>query len=258
MNGDTRRYWSLQGTVDLFDRVNGMPQTGMWLGDCSSIEYNAEPQKTDFKENWSGSRTIGLSMYQGVEASLAITMHQVSSKSLELLFGGDLVAQSTAAVVDKVISGTTLTVGDVYLLGAYDVSALTIEDSTPTTPITLTLNTHYRVDAKTGRVELLDVTTGGPLVGPLKASFTPGTVSYVKMLTNTEREKWIHITSKNTAVTGMPRMAFDFYDAKLLPSSFQFINEERGEAVLNCTIIGDPTKTVDGDLGIFGRAVMLD
>ena len=257
MNGDTRKYWSLQGTVDLFDRVGGMPQKGMWLGDCSSIEYNAEPQKTDFKESWSGSRTIGLSMYQGVEATLAITMHQVSSKSLELLFGGDLVAQDTDAVVDKVISGATLAVGDIYLLGAYDVSALTIEDSTAVTPITLTLDTHYRVDAKTGRVELLDVTTGGPLVGPLKASFTPGTVSYVKMLTNTERERWIHITSKNT-VNGQARMAFDFYRGKIAPTSLQFINESRGEGVLRCALLGDDTKDADGDLGVFGRAIILD
>lgn len=258
MNGDNRKYWSLQGTVDLFERVNGMPQAGMWLGDCSSIEYNAEPQKTDFKENWSGSRTTGLSMYQGVEASLAITLHQVTSKTFELLFGGDLVAQSTTVITDEVFTGATPAVGDIYLLGSYDASGIAIEDSTPTTPKTLTPGVNYSVDAKTGRLEIIDLATGGPFVGPLKKTLTPGTVSYVKMLTNTEREKWIHITSKNTAVSGMPRMAFDFYLAKMVPSSFQFINEERGEAVLNCTIVGDPTKTADGALGIFGRAVMLD
>lgn len=258
MNGESRKYWSLQGTVDLFDRVNGMPQKGMWLGDCSSIEFNAEPQKEDFKESWSGSRTVGFTMFQGNEASLAITLHQMTSKTMELIFGGDLVAQDTDAIVDLQISGATPEVGDVCLLRHYDVTALTIEDSTPTTPKELTLNANYRVDAKTGRVEILDLTTGGPFVGPLKASFTPGAVSYVKMLTNTEREKWVTISGRNTAVTGQPRMAFDFYTAKLLPSSFQFINESRGEAVLNCTIVGDPTKTADGDLGIFGRAVMLD
>lgn len=258
MNGEALKYWSLQGTVDLFDRVAGMPQNGLWLGDISSAEYSADPQKTDYKENWSGSRTVGLSLNQGVEASLALTLHNVNSKNWELLLGGDLVAQSTSAVVDKQISGATPTVGDVYLLGSYDVTSLTIKDSTPTTPKTLVLNTNYRVDTKTGRVELLDITTGAPFVGPLLASFTPGTVSYVKMLTNTEREKWIHIDAKNTAVSGMPRMAFDWYLAKLLPASLQFINEERGEAVLTCTLLGDPTKTVDGALGIFGRAVMLD
>lgn len=256
MNGEALKYWSLQGTVDLFDRVDGLPQSGMWLGDCSSIEYSAEPQKTDFKENWSGSRTVGLSLFQGVEAQLAITLHNINSRNLELMFAGDLVAQATDAVVDKQISGATPAAGDVYLLGAFDVTALTLTDSTPTTPLALTLDTNYRVDTKTGRVEILDLTIGGPFVGPVLASFTPGTASYVKMLTNTEREKWIHVSSKNTAAPGMPRMAFDFYLAKLLPTSFQFINEERGEAVLNCTILGDPTKTVDGDLGIFGRAVM--
>ena len=258
MNGDNLKYWSLQGTVDLFDRVNGMPQAGRWLGDCSAIEFSADPQKTDFKESWSGSRTVGLSLYQGVEASLAITMHNISTKNLELMFAGDTVAQSTTAVVDQQMSGATPVVGDVYTLGVYDVTALTIEDSTPITPKPLTKDVNYTVDEKTGRVEIINLTTGGAFVGPLKWSGTPGTVSYIKMLTNTAREKWIHIASKNTAVSGLPRMAFDFYLAKLLPVSFQFINEERGEAVLNCTVVGDPTKTVDGALGIFGRAVMLD
>lgn len=256
-NGENLKYWSLQGTVDLLDRVAGEPVGGRWLGDCSSIEYNPEPQKADFKESWSGSRTVGLSMFQGVEATIAITMHNIDTKNMELLFGGDVVAQSTTPVVDKVVTGATLTVGDTFLLGAFDVTAVTIEDSTGT-PITLTLGTHYSLDAKTGRGQILDITTGGPLVGPLKASFTPGTVNYIKMLTNTEREKWVHITGKNTAVSGQPRMAFDFYLAKVQPASIQFINEERGEAVLNCTILGDSTKQSDGDLGIFGRAVMLD
>ena len=258
MNGEQLKYWSLQGTVDLFDRVNGEPRDGAWLGDCSSIEYNPEPQKEDFKENWSGARTVGLSMFQGVQATLAITMHNINSRNMELMFGGDLVAQAVDAVTDKVISGATPVVGQTFLLGAFDVNAVTIEDSTAGMPKTLTLGVNYTLEAKTGRGQLIELTTGGPFAGPLKASFTPGTVKYVKMLTNTEREKWIHISSRNTAVVGQPRMAFDFYLAKLLPSSVQFINESRGEGVLNCTLLGDPTKQADGDLGIFGRAVMLD
>lgn len=258
MNGDALKYWSLQGTVDLHDRVNGAPQAGRWLGDCSAIEFSANPQSADFKESWSGSRTVGLSMYQGVDASIAITLHNISTRNLELMFAGDTVAQSVTPVVDQALSGTTIAVGEVYSLGAYDVATVVIKDSTSGTAKTLTKDVNYTVDAKTGRVELIDITTDGPFVGPLKWSGTPGAVSYIKMLTNTAREKWIKIVAKNTAVAGMPRMAFDFYLAKLLPVSFQFINEERGEAVLNCTVVGDPTKPADGPLGIFGRAVMLD
>ncbi|MFT3758976.1 hypothetical protein [Thauera sp.] len=257
MNGQELKYWSLQGTVDFFNRVNGMPVGGNWLGDCSSIQFEPSPQKEDFKENHTGFRTVGLSMYQGVEATIAITMHNVNTTNWELILGGDKVAQDTTAVVDKELTPTALAVGMTFLLGAFDVGAVTIEDSTPAGAKTLTLGTNYTLDAKTGRGQIIDLTAGGPFVGPLLGSFTPGAdVSYIKMLSNTEREQWIHISGKNTAVQGMPRMAFDFYYAKVLPASMQFINESRGEAVLNCTVLGDPTKPADGDLGVFGRAVM--
>ncbi|NMG48300.1 hypothetical protein GO613_09325 [Azoarcus communis] len=257
MNGQELKYFSLQGELDLYDRVNGMPVGGMWLGDCSSIEYSPSPQKTDYKENHSGARTVGLSLFQGTEATLAITLHNVNMANWGLMLAGDEVTQATTAVVDKVLTGSTPKVGDTFLLGAYDVGSVTIEDSTPTTPKTLVLDVNYTLDPKTGRGKIINLTTGAPFVGPLLGSYTPGAdVRYIKMLTNTEREKWIHISSKNTAVTGMPRMGFDFYLAKILPSSIQFINEARGEAVLNCTILGDPTKQVDGDFGQFGRAVM--
>lgn len=258
MNGETLKYWSLQGTVDLCERVNGMPLGGFWLGDCSSIQYNAEPQESKYKENHTGFRTDGLVIFQGIEASIEITLHNINSRNLELLGAGDLVAQSATAVIDKPLTGATPVVGQTFLLGSFDVSAVTITDSTPAAPKTLVLGTNYQLDPKTGRGVITDLTTGGPFVGPLLADFTPGEVSYVKLLTNTERERWIHISSKNTVVQGMPRMAFDFYRAKMLPTSLQFINEERGEAVLRCNVLGDDTKPADGALGVFGRAVILD
>lgn len=257
MNGEQLKYWSLQGTVDLMDRVGGMPVGGFWLGDCSSISYNAEPQEERFKENHSGFRTDGLVIAQGVEATLEITLHNINMRNLELMVAGDMVAQSTTAVTDKAVTGATPVVGQTFLLGAFDVTTVTIEDSTPVTPLTLTPGVNYTLDAKTGRGVITNLTTGGPFVGPLKASFTPGTVSYVKMLTNTEREKWIHVTSKNT-VNSQARMAFDFYRGKVAPTSLQLINESRGEGVLRCALLGDDTKDADGDLGVFGRAVILD
>lgn len=257
MNGEDLKYWSLQGTIDLFERVNGLPMGGRWLGDVSSIEFEPSPQKTDYKENFSGNRTIGLSLYQGTEATIAITLHNLSTRNFELILAGDTVEQDSAAVVDAVIFPGTPKVGDTFLLGSYDVTSLTLKDSTTGTAKTLTAGTHFTVDTKTGRGIFTDVTSGGGFQGPILASFTPGDVTYVKMLTNTEREKWIHISAKNTAVAGMPRMGIDFYKAKLLPSSLQFINEERGDAVLNATVLGDPEKEPDGDFGIFGRAVML-
>lgn len=253
MNGDQTKYWSLQGTVDLMDRVNGQPVGGLWAGDCSSIEYSPSPSIETFRENHTGSRGTGLSMVTGIEATVAITMHNMSIDLLPLLFGGELVDQDTDAIVGKAVTPATLKVGMVFLLGSYDATSVSLVDSTAGTPVPLVAGTHYELDAKTGRGRLLNITG---LTGPVKVSGTPGTVKYVKMLSNVEIEKWIHITAKNT-VNGMSRLSADFYLAKLSPASFQFINEGRGEAVLNCNIVSDPTKQIDSDLGTYGRIVDL-
>lgn len=252
MNGDELKYWSLQGTVDFFDRVGGEPIGGMWAGDCSSIEFNPSPSIENWPENHTGARSTGLSMVTGIEASIAITMHNMSIDLLPLLFGGTQVDQDTDAIAGKAITPATLKVGMTFLIGAYDATSVALVDSTAT-PVPLVLGTHYELDAKTGRGRLLNITG---LTGPVKASGTPGTVKYIKMLSNVEIEKWIHVTTKNT-VNGMSRLAADFYLAKISPASFNFINEGRGEAVLNCTVVSDPTKQVDSDLGTFGRIVDL-
>lgn len=253
MNGELLKYWSLQGTVDLFDRVNGEPMGGLWLGECSSIEYSPSPSSEKFPENHTGTRSTGLSMITSIEATVTIKMHNVQTDLLPLLFGGDLVAQDTDAVTGKAITPATLKSGMTFLLGMYDASSVALVDSTAGTPVPLVEGTHYELDAKTGRGRLLSITG---LVGPVKMSGTPGEVTYVKMLSNIERVKWIHITSKNT-VNGMSRMAADFYQAKITPASFQFVHQSRGEADLVCNVESDPTKQVDGDLGTFGRIVDL-
>lgn len=257
MNGEDLNYWSLQGEFNLHEIVSGMPGAGFWVGDCSSIEYSATPEIQKFKESHTGTRGTGLSLDQGAEAQLSITLHNVNTKQLTLLLGGDTQAQDTTAVVDELLIATP-EVGQVLLLGALDVSAVVIKDSTPVTPKILTAGTNYTVNAKTGVVKIINLTTDGPFVGPLTKSFTPGVVTYVKMLTNTQRQWWARFNGINTAQGLNHVWVGDWYKFETTPGSLQLINESRGEAVLTGTIYPDPTKQADDVWGLYGRMAIID
>ena len=257
MNGEDLNYWSLQGEFNLHEIVNGFPGAGFWLGDCSSIEYSATPETEKFKENHSGTRGTGYTQYNGTEAQLTITLHNANTKQLTLLLGGDTQAQDPAAVVDELLIATPV-VGQMLLLGGLDVSAVVIKDSTPTTPKTLTAGVNYTINPKTGTLKIIDLTAGGPFVGPLTKSYTPGAVTYVKMLTNTQRRWWARFNGLNTAQSLNDVWVGDWYQFETLPSSLQLINESRGEAVLTGTIYSDTTKPADGAWGQFGRMAIID
>lgn len=258
MNGEDLQYFSLQGEFSLHPIVNGQPGPGRFVGECSSIEYGATPTIEKFKENTTGLRGIGMVMDQGTEGELTVTMHNVNTDQLELILGGDIEAQSTTAVVDAPLV-TTPAVGQRLLLGAFNVSSVVIKDSTPGTPLVLTPDVNYRVDVKTGTVDIIDLTTGGPFVGALTYSLTPGALNYIKLLTNTQREFWARFNGINTeAKPTKSRMVFEWYRFQASPSSIQMINESRGEVVLTGTLLADATKPGDGPFGPFGRAAIID
>lgn len=256
MNGEVLKYFSLQGEFSLHEIVNGQPGAGRMIGECSSAEYSATPTVEKFKENTSGARGVDLVIDQGTEGTLTLTLHKVNTAQLELLLGGESFAQDTDAVADALLV-TTPEAGQRLLLGAFDVASVVIKDSTPTTPKTLTADVNYTVDPKSGSLDIIDLTTGGPFVGPLTKSFTPGAVTYVKMLTDTQREWWGRFNGINTLGT-KPRMVYEWYRLQTSPASMQLINESRGEVVLTGTVLSDTTKSVDDEFGLFGRAVILD
>tara|TARA_R110001583_G_scaffold195522_3_gene375185 strand:- start:25602 stop:26375 length:774 start_codon:yes stop_codon:yes gene_type:complete len=257
MNGEVLKYFSLQGEFSLHEIINGLPGPGRMIGECSAAEFSATPTVEKFKENTSGARGIDLVIDQGTEGALSLTLHKVNTAQLELLLGGQTHLQDTTAVADELLVATP-EVGQRLLLGAFDVASAVIKDSTPSTPKTLTVDVNYTIDPKTGTIDIIDLTTGGPFVGPLTKSFTPGTdITYVKMLTDTQREWWGRFNGINTLGT-KPRMVYEWYRLQTSPASMQLINESRGEVVLSATVLSDTSKAVDDEFGLFGRAVILD
>lgn len=250
-------YFSGQGKIYLGKRLpSGLPGPLAWVGDAL-MEFGFTPNETKFKENWTGQRGDALKLPGETEANLQITFLQFNRDNFVIATRGAVVTQGVTPVVDREISATLPVVGDVLLLNAFGVSSVTIEDSTSGTPKTLTPDVNYRLDAKAGQIEIIDLTSGGPFVGAFKASFTPSAVEFVKMMSGSGDEYWVRFVGINTVPGALyPHVTADFYRWSPPPSETMSLiqdGQSRLEAPLAGSRLADATKTASDDFGFFGR-----
>jgi len=250
-------YFSGQGRVLIAPRnINGMPGPMVWQGDVPSLEMTMEEDVYERKESYTGQRGLALRKTKELKCNLSVTFAQMNDEVAALLTRGQVITQSVTPVVDEPIThDTTLPdLGTFLMLGAFDVTSVTIEDSTAGTAKTLVAGTNYILDAKAGSIEIVDLTTGGPFVGPLKASYTPTAAKAVKLLSAAETEWWVRFLGVNTAANGNPKCIADWYRVRFSPTTgFGFIQEESGEFPAEGGALVDATKQASSDFGQFGR-----
>lgn len=253
-------YFSGQGKLFIGARnSSGMPLAMRWVGDVADYMFSAEPDVLEAKENYSGQRQTVVRIERELKMTMKGSLRQINHENLKLLTRGDTVAQTAGSVTAEAISPATgtLAIGDVFLLAAQDVSAVTIKDSTGT-PITLTADVDYVLDAKAGQIELLDVTTNGPFTLPLKADYTKAAISRVKMYTAANVEYWSRFVGLNTAVSGYPKVIVDIYRNRMDPGKdFSLISDDLNSFELTGSCLADATKTASSDFGQFGRIIKL-
>lgn len=258
---DILEYFSGQGKIFAGQRrSNGMPGPLRWVGDAQ-MEFGFTPNETKFKENWTGQRGDGLVLPGDTEANLTVTFLQFNNENFRIASRGDEVAQDTDPVTGRVIAETLPNVGEFLSLQAFNVSAVSIEDSTSGTAKSLVADVNYRLHAVSGDVEILDITTGGPFVAPLLADLTPGVVDFVRMMSGSAREYWIKIVGVNT-VPGATFKNFvaEFYRWSPPPSeSMSLIHDgqSRLESPVAGSLLADTTKAASDEFGYYGRLAMM-
>ncbi len=213
------------------------------IGNVPGITIKQEVSKGEHKESMSGLNVKDAEWITGVNVNLSIEVDNFDKKAYELYTSGTLTSKSSVTpVTGKTLAGgTTLAVGDRFDLGAMNVSAVTIKDSTGT-PKTLTANTNYKLDAETGIITIVDITTGGPFVGPLKADFTPGLYDEIKGMTTTGGYYALLFEGLNQATNKKEKRTIG--KVTLPPASeIPFISEEAAKV----SIEGTALKDVNGD-----------
>jgi len=255
-----KQYFNGQGKIYIGARdSNGNPLAMKYLGNCPNFSFSLDESVLEHKESTSGLRLNDLRLTTELTASMALTLEQLDADNLNLLLFGAQQTQATTAVTAETVAGsTTPAVGETYILASQNIAALVITDSTGT-PKTLTAGTNYEVNLATGQITLLDITTGGAFVGPLKAAYTRATATIATKLFGTAAiEYWLRFAGVNTAVSGSPAVMVDLYRVRLSPTKdMGLITDEVAQFALEGSVLADETKTQAGAFGQFGRMLLL-
>ena len=145
--------------------------------------------------------------------------------------------------------------GSLYPLAMQNVSAVQVQDS-DATPKTLPVS-QYSVNAKHGSLVVLDATSGGPYTEPFTVDYAYGAAQSTAMFTQPLPERWIRFEGLNTA-DGNREVVIDLYRVAINPAKeLSIITDELLKFELSGQVLADLTKPVGGDLGQFGRLVLL-
>lgn len=253
-------YFRGQGKLlaGLRDATTSYPLNLRWVGNCPELKVAFSTTKLEHKESYSGNNLTDLQIITEKKAAFSCILEDFSKENLALLFNGVAAdATGTTPVTNYPLLGsTTPAVGQFFMLPRRNLSAVAIKDSTGT-PKTLTADTNYKLYAKEGMIEILDITTGGAFTGPLTADFTPAASSEVAMFNAAAQDMWFRFLGMNMSNNGVP-VVVDLFKVQLDPSKeLSLIGDDIAKFALEGSVLMDPLRASNDVLGQFGHVTIL-
>src|SRR5512143_3360856 len=144
-------YFSGQGIVELAVVAAGVPGVFRDVGNVSVFEFSLAQDFAEHYESRTGQRALDSRIGRQKKPTLNMTFENWDKANLALLMQGAASTQPVTPVTNETIAASLPAVGDILRLGAANVSAVTIKDSTGT-PKTLTADTNYSLDASYGEI----------------------------------------------------------------------------------------------------------
>lgn len=254
-------YYSGQGDVLIALRdASGNPGSFFMIGNAPKFELAHEVQRRKHQESRSGGRLTDKIQSTSKGGRINITFEDIRKDNVALLLGGSKVSLGsgsyTSGSPDTFPTG--LVVGSIVKLAKPNASSLVIKDSAGT-PVTLTLNTHYRIlDADFGLVQILSL---GSLTQPFKAEYSYAATDVVTALTaNDDTEYFVYGTMLNTE--GSPtdqKIGVSVYRVVFDPAQLlALINNEQGSFDISGEILRDNDRAEDASFGGFARFEYID
>lgn len=248
-------YFSGQGRVYIGARdAAGRPAGLAFVGNVPELKVSLSVDTIEHQEAQSGQRLTDLQLIKTKKGEFGCTLEELSTVNLELALYGTTTVITPGSVSAELLPNP-MTPGSLYPLAMQNVAAVALRDSSAP-PKTL-LPSQYSVNERHGSVVLLDATLGGPYIQPFSVDYTYGEAQRTAMFTQALPERWIRFEGLNTA-DGNREVVIDLYRVAINPAKeLSIITDELLKFELSGQVLADLTKPVGGDLGQFGRMVLL-
>lgn len=248
-------YFSGQGRVYVGARDTLGNPTGLtFVGNVPELKVSLSVDTIEHQESQSGQRLTDLQLIKSKKGEFACTLEELIATNLELALYGTTTTVTSGTVTAESLPNP-VTIGSLYPLAFQNVSAVQVRDSAGT-PKTLPA-TQYTLNAKHGSLAMLDVTAGGPYTQPFKVDYAYGAAKSTAMFTQPLPERWIRFEGLNTA-DGNREVVIDLYRVAINPAKeLSVITDELLKFELSGQVLADLTKPANGQLGQFGRLVLL-
>lgn len=248
-------YFSGQGRVYIGARdTAGNPQGLNFVGNVPELKVSLSVETLEHQESTSGQRLTDLQLIKTKKGEFACTLEELIAVNLGLALYGTTTEQVSGTVTAEVLPNP-ITVGSLYLLAKQNVSSVVVKDSSAT-PKILPAG-QYNLNAKHGSLSITDKTTDGPFVEPFKVDYAYGAAQSTALFTQPLPERWVRFEGLNTADSNR-EVVIDLYRVAINPAKeLSIITEELLKFELSGQVLADTLKPAAGDLGQFGRIVLL-
>lgn len=242
-------YFSGQGRVYIGARdITGKPQGLNYVGNVPELKVSLSVETLEHQESTSGQRLTDLQLIKTKKGEFACTLEELIQTNLELSLYGSTTTVTSGTVTDEPVIATA-ELGKLYLLGKQNVSSVVIKAGAAAVA-----DTKYTVNAKHGSIQFTDITG---VTGSITASYSYGASSATAMFTQPLPERWVRFEGLNTADSNK-EVVIDLYRVAINPAKeLSVITDELLKFELSGQVLADTLKPATGDLGQFGRIVLL-
>ncbi|WKB50859.1 hypothetical protein [Eleftheria terrae] len=248
-------YFSGQGRVYIGARdTAGRPLGLAYVGNVPELKVSLSVETLEHQESSSGQRLTDLQLIKTKKGEFACTLEELVPVNLALGLYGTTTQQVAGSVTAEALPNP-VTPGSLYLLAKQNVSTVVVKDAS-STPKTLPA-AQYSVNAKHGSLVVNDKTAGGPYVEPFKVDYAYSVAQVTSMFTQPLPERWVRFEGLNTA-DGNAEVVIDLYRVAINPAKeLSMITDELLKFELSGQVLADTLKPATGELGQFGRLILL-
>lgn len=245
-------FLSLQGSSNIARNIDGKATILRELGNQTSVKLAIESETYERKETKSGKRQKVFEQSKSRGVTLEVTLDEQKRDDIALAFQAENVITGSKQVTGEKI--TTLKAGDQIKLEGFNLTSVTVKDSTSSGAKTLNEGEHYLLDKDYGILTL--VSTDG-ITQPLSVDYMQGDVSSTVLFSLPDDAEYYYLFKGINSIDNK-KISVELWRFKpSVGGEMELINEETGEITIKGSALADTNRQSDPKLGGFGRIVYL-